>query len=278
MLIYKATNKINDKSYIGQTVFSLKERKGKHVNETLNKKDNIYFHNAMRKYGFSSFTWKTLHANITNVEDLNKLEIFYIGYYNTFENGYNLTEGGGGSVGYVHSKEIKKKMSEGRKGMKYSDEAKKRLSESRKGKRSPMYGKKHSEESKRKMSESMKGENHPMYGKRGKDNPNYGRILSEGIRKKMSESTKGEKHPMYGKHHPISVKRKMSEAKKGMYVGKNNPMYGVHRYGKESPAAIPVIISNKYFDTRKEAAEYLNVSPATVRNRIKRRVPGYQYA
>jgi len=148
LLIYKATNKINGKSYIGQTIFSLKERKGKHINETLNRKDNIYFHNAMRKHGFSNFTWKILHDNITNIDDLNRLEIFYIGYYDTFKNGYNLTEGGDGSVGYVHLAETKKKMSAGRKGMKYSDEAKKRLSESRKGKRSPMYGKKHSDKSK----------------------------------------------------------------------------------------------------------------------------------
>lgn len=236
MIIYKATNKINGKSYIGQTIFSLKERKAQHINETLNKRDNRYFHNAMQKYGFDNFDWKVIHK-CGIIEKLNKLEIFYIGYYDTFKNGYNLTLGGGGNNGYIPSRETRKKMSEARTGMKYSDEAKKRLSESRKGKRPPMYGKKHSEEAKRKMSESTKGKNHPNYGKRGKETARY------------------------GKKHSVISKKKMSESKKD----------------KNNPSARAVIINDEYFDTIKEAAECLGVIPQTVRNRIKKQVPGHQY-
>jgi group I intron endonuclease len=265
LIIYKVTNKINGKAYIGQTVFSLKNRKNRHVSETLNRKDNIYFHKAIRKYGSENFDWKILQKCDT-IEELNKLEIHYIELYDTFNNGYNLTKGGKGAVGYVPSRETRKKISEFRTGMNFSEETKRKISEGNKGKKHPMWGKKHPEETKQKISEALKGRKHPMYGKRGKGSVNYGRKHSKDSKLKMSESTRGKKHPMYGKTHSEETKKKMSEAKKNIYIGKNNPN------------ARPVIINNEHFDTRKEAAKYLNVVPATVRNRIKRQVSGYQYA
>ena len=66
----------------------------------------------------------------------------------------------------------------------------------------------------------------------------------------------------------------------GKHIGKNNPMYGKHHTkftkqkislvttGSNNPKARAVIIQGKIFSTRKEAAEYLNVSPGTIRNRI----------
>lgn len=230
MIIYKATNRINGKAYVGQTVFSLKNRRDRHVSETLNGKDNNYFHNAIRKYGIKKFDWKILQECDT-IEELNRLEVHYIKLYDTFNNGYNLTKGGEGKVGYVPSKETRKKISEFRTGMKLSEKTKRKISEGNKGKKHHMWGKKRLEETKRKISEALKGENNYWYGKH----------LSEETKKKVSENRKGK-----------SV-------------------------GKDSPKAKPVIINNKYFDTKKEAAEYLNISFATVGNRIKRQVPGYQY-
>ena len=46
-IIYKITNKVNNKSYIGQTRQSIQFRWNKHIN----KKDKTYFHNAIQKYG-----------------------------------------------------------------------------------------------------------------------------------------------------------------------------------------------------------------------------------
>ena len=40
---------------------------------------------------------------------------------------------------------------------------------------------------------------------------------------------------MLNKHHTEETKKKISEARKGKYIGKNHPMYGVHRFGKDSP-------------------------------------------
>lgn len=89
MLIYIATNKINGKQYVGQTVSSLKVRKRSHRHEAKKNKNNgMYITKAIRKYGMDGFDWTILHDNITNIDDLNKLEMFYIGYYNTFEESF----------------------------------------------------------------------------------------------------------------------------------------------------------------------------------------------
>ena len=89
--IYKITNKVNGKSYIGQTRYTVEFRWRQHQH----KKDNCYFHNAIHKYGVENFTVETIEE--CNVEDLNSREIFYIAKYDTFNNGYNLTIGGDGN-------------------------------------------------------------------------------------------------------------------------------------------------------------------------------------
>ena len=89
--IYKITNKVNNKSYIGQTRYTVEFRWRQHQH----KKDNTYFHNAIHKYGIENFTVETLEE--CEVEDLNSREIFNIAKYDTFKNGYNLTIGGDGN-------------------------------------------------------------------------------------------------------------------------------------------------------------------------------------
>lgn len=90
-LIYKVTNKVTGKSYIGQTRYSLEFRWRQH----LHKKDNTYFHNAIRKYGPDNFSREVLEE--CDVSELNSREIYYIAKYDTFRNGYNLTKGGEGN-------------------------------------------------------------------------------------------------------------------------------------------------------------------------------------
>jgi hypothetical protein len=56
MIIYKATNKINGKIYIGQTINSLKYRSNQHKRDANRlSKRNYYFTNAIVKYGFEAF-------------------------------------------------------------------------------------------------------------------------------------------------------------------------------------------------------------------------------
>lgn len=88
--IYKITNKVNGKSYIGQTRYTIESRWKQHQH----KKDNVYFHNAIKKYGADSFIVEQLEE--CDIKDLDSREIYYIAKYDTFHNGYNLTIGGSG--------------------------------------------------------------------------------------------------------------------------------------------------------------------------------------
>lgn len=165
MLIYIAVNKINGKSYVGQTVKTLGRRRGQHINDAERKRDNMYFHRAIRKHGPDNFTWTIIHDNITTIDFLNQLEIFYIGYYNTFENGYNLTLGGG-SVMF---------------GRKHSEKSKKKIGDSHRGKKSVNYGVPLSEEAKMNLSLKLKGKYTGKfasgYGKCGKNSPRATMII-----------------------------------------------------------------------------------------------------
>lgn len=88
--IYKITNKVNGKVYIGQTRYTLEFRWKQHIH----KKDNTYFHNAIKKYGPDNFQIELLEE--CPVEILDSREVFYIAKYNSFKDGYNLTIGGDG--------------------------------------------------------------------------------------------------------------------------------------------------------------------------------------
>lgn len=154
MIIYKATNRINGKCYIGQTINSLKLRKRQHINNALNgNSDNNYLHNAIKKYGVDNFIWDIIHNDILTMDFLNQLEIFYIGYYDTYNNGYNLTFGGGGNLGYKPTQKTKDRIKKSLLGFKHSVQARQNMSKAAKG----MSDRKHSEKSKKKMSESKKG-------------------------------------------------------------------------------------------------------------------------
>lgn len=91
--IYKYTNLINGKTYIGQTKQSLEQRDYKHITQ-LN--DNTYFHRAIKKYGRENFSLELVEDNIP-LDLLNEKEIYYIDYFQSFYTtgkGYNLTQGG----------------------------------------------------------------------------------------------------------------------------------------------------------------------------------------
>lgn len=94
-VIYKFTNLINGKVYIGQTRKMLRERLSGHIYEMKNNPN--YFHKALLKYGLSNFDISVIEI-CENPEDLDGLEVYWISYYNATnrENGYNLTKGGSG--------------------------------------------------------------------------------------------------------------------------------------------------------------------------------------
>lgn len=92
MYIYRITNKLNGKSYIGQTRKTVEERFNQHIRDAANG-HGFYIQNAIRKYGPENFSVETL-ATAENIDELNRLEEYYIRKFNTVELGYNLSYGG----------------------------------------------------------------------------------------------------------------------------------------------------------------------------------------
>ncbi len=92
--IYKVTNKINEKIYIGQTIQSVKDRWYRHCGKPgISKAElNTHFKRAILKYGKENFTVETIE--VCDSTKLNDREKFYISYYNSYINGYNSTIGG----------------------------------------------------------------------------------------------------------------------------------------------------------------------------------------
>jgi len=88
--IYIIKNDINDKVYIGQTVQQLKRRFQKHLSDS--KRLNLHFYRAIRKYGAEHFYIELLEECENNI--LDEREIYWINYYDSYNNGYNSTLGG----------------------------------------------------------------------------------------------------------------------------------------------------------------------------------------
>lgn len=94
--IYKITNRVNNKVYIGQTRFTVEHRFKQHIkNYNIEHRKQILY-KAFEKYGLENFSAETLEE--VDVERLNEREIYWIAYYNSFKNGYNATLGGSGNL------------------------------------------------------------------------------------------------------------------------------------------------------------------------------------
>lgn len=91
--IYKITNDINQKVYIGKTEFSIEKRFKEHCKDAFSPtKEKRPLYLAMRKYGNE-------HFHIELIEETNnpeEREIYWIEQYRSFKNGYNATTGGDG--------------------------------------------------------------------------------------------------------------------------------------------------------------------------------------
>jgi len=159
MLIYKATSP-SGKSYIGQTIKTLNERKVDHIYCAMNKRERGIFHFALKKYKPENFTWEILEDNIQDLKTLNEREIYWISYYKTLvPNGYNLT---GGGDGHIITKVTKIKMSRSaRNKPPMTEETKKKISKNSVG----MTDKHHTIESRKLMSQKAKGKTPWMKGK-----------------------------------------------------------------------------------------------------------------
>ena len=101
MLVYIATNKINNKQYIGYTTGTLHARIKNHVRKAYDesgKHYNYFFQRAIRKYSINNFIWEVLVVCNNKAECCEKEIEFIKEYYCIAPNGYNLTHGGEGGI------------------------------------------------------------------------------------------------------------------------------------------------------------------------------------
>lgn len=194
--VYEHTNLNDGKKYIGITSQSPNQR----WRNGNGYKYNPYFYNAILKYGWDSFFHEIFFSGLTE-EDAKSKETELISKYNTMceDYGYNLTNGGDGTVGRRCSEESKQKIREAHIGLKHTDDAKKRISDAMIGNQYAK-GYKHTEDAKRKISKSSIGN---QYAK--------GNKLSDVTRKKMSDSHKGKKPS-------AETRKKLSAVNKGRIV------------------------------------------------------------
>lgn len=95
--IYLITNKINNKKYVGKTTQSIEKRWEEHISDSKKERCEIRpLYRAIRKYGIENFIIKEIEKGSADI--LSEREQYWIQYYNTYEDGYNATLGGDGSI------------------------------------------------------------------------------------------------------------------------------------------------------------------------------------
>lgn len=95
--IYKITNLITGKVYIGQSR-DIKARWEKHKSVYKNQENHRYkLYRAMNKYGLQNFLFEVIQE--CKIDQLNEKEQYWIQFYDSYNNGYNMTLGGDGFVG-----------------------------------------------------------------------------------------------------------------------------------------------------------------------------------
>lgn len=91
--VYKITNKINNKCYIGSSV-RVEKRWKEHINCSKNPNNPQYdypLYRAFRKYGIDNFNFEILKDNFNSIQEMTDYEYQMIQYYDSYNNGYNQT-------------------------------------------------------------------------------------------------------------------------------------------------------------------------------------------
>lgn len=243
-IIYKITNRINGKVYIGQTIrpFDMRYSGGNIANTC-----NTHLQSSINKYGVENFSVVKIFDIAFSKVELDIKEDFYITLYNSSDRRFGYNKQSGGANG-VPTKETRKKQSEAHKGKgfgkdnpffgkRHTEETLRKISEANKGRRSPMKGKHHTEEAKRSNSIKHSGENHP----------NFGKHLSEETRSRISKARMG---------HGVSEETRMKISKSliGKCSGSNNP--------KSKP--IECIETGEVFPCARDACTKYGINPANM--------------
>lgn len=231
--IYLIHNNVNGKQYIGSGMDLSKRLATYYFPSRLS--DNRYISNSILKYGHSNFSVVILYilGNTglqTKMNILNK-EQYHIDLYKPV---LNLNPTAGSSMGFKHSEESKKLISEFRKGKPLSESTKKRLSILFSGELNPFWSKTHSADTLSKMSKSKKGELNPMFNKE----------KSKEFIEHMNKNRKGINNPMFGKSKSEDT---LAKIRKKVYIYDKNKEF------------------IKLYDSVGEAVKELHVSSETIK-------------
>jgi group I intron endonuclease len=193
MIIYKTTNILNGKYYVGKDINNSKNYLG----------SGVLLKRAIKKYGKENFT-KEILEHCETLDILNEREKFWIKELNSIILGYNLTDGGTGGDTFtknINKEEIREKL----KKRIISEEVKKikikNLKPFPSGESHPGFGKKQTEETKNKRKNTflengytspMKNKNHTEESKEKIRNKKIGIKLSNETKLKMSQLKKGK--------------------------------------------------------------------------------------
>lgn len=152
-IIYALKNTINDKVYVGQTWRSLIKRFSE------NYRHSPHINNAIKKYGRDNFYYEVLTFCSTQ-QLADYWEKFFISFYDSIENGYNLREGGSRGKLLEATKIKISEAQSGEKGFWYGKtmppEVTMKISQALLGEKNPFYGKSHNEEALIKMRDNHK--------------------------------------------------------------------------------------------------------------------------
>ena len=205
MNVYKITNKINNKIYIGQTIQRVNKRFSAHIRNSKKPKPNMLIARAIKRYGEKNFFIEEIEK-CNSIKQLNEREIYWIKKLNSKNRkiGYNLTDGGVRStLGHKHSKKTIKIISEKLIGRPLSNETKVKISKALKGRII-------TDETRIKMSKANKGKVVSNDTKEKLRLINMGKKHSEETKRKISKSLLGNKNGI-GYKHTEETKRKMSK-------------------------------------------------------------------
>lgn len=212
--VYKITNTVSGKTYVGITGKGYERRFSEHCYGAFSlNKDNL-LSKTLRKHGVESFTIELVDV-AHSFSDAVQKEKMWIEKTESYDpNGYNLTVGGEGTLGLKWSEESKKNASENayERTEEHRAAAAARLDKYR----DQITATRQKPENREKARLNNLGEKNPQYGKK----------ISEETRQLLKELNSGEKNAFYGKQHSEETKKLLSEQKIGKMVGPDNPFFG----------------------------------------------------
>lgn len=137
--IYRATNLVNGKVYIGFTENWPYRVSGHNYDRQYGEIEHKPFYRAIQKYGWDNFVWESIYQSKDENHTLKVMEPYFINEYRSwvgFEdcNGYNVTKGGEGASGYKRTQQLIESHRQKMKGRKQSPEhVEKRMKKLREG-------------------------------------------------------------------------------------------------------------------------------------------------